>query len=212
LIDIKEGATQVADSQEITSPSPPLFGEQEDVITETVLSDSVTVKDNRWRIGTNLLYWAALSWNAGIEYSLNHRSSLSLTGACAWWSRLSHERVYRWMDAELSYHYCLRPNKRHSGFFIGAYAQTGSFEMMFGKKNRKGETVAGGISGGYRWLLNDRLSLHTELGLGYAYTDYRYAVSMDNTLIRQGREYHHYIGPTRAAVSLVYELNWRIRP
>lgn len=203
---------QVPDSQDSICYLPSLSSESDIVTTETSLSDSITVKDNLWRLGTNLLYWVALSWNAGIEYSLNNRSTLSLTGACAWWSRLSHERVYRWMDAELAYHYYLRPNKRHSGFFIGAYAQTGSFEMMFGKKNRKGETIAGGVSGGYRWLLNDRLALHVELGLGYAYTDYRYAVSMDNTLIRQGREYHHYIGPTRAAVSLVYELNWRTRP
>lgn len=163
-----------------------------------------------WSLTTNLLYWAALSWNGGVEYAWAERSALSLTAACAWWSKLSSERVYRWMDAELAYHYYVRPRECcHTGFFVGTYVQTGLFELMFGKKNRKGETIAAGLSAGYRWRLGDRLSLHTELGLGYAYTDYRYAVYMDNTLIRQGRNSHHYVGPTRASVSLVYKLNGR---
>lgn len=183
----------------------------DNLINGTHIPDSIIKEGSRWRLTTNLLYWVLLAWNGGIEYTLNNHSTLSLTGACAWWSHLSHERVYRWMDAELAYHYYFHADKRHSGFFIGGYAQTGLFEMMFGKKNRKGETLAGGISGGYRWLLNDRLSLHAELGLGYAYTDYRYAIYTDQTLIHQGRKYHHYIGPTRAAISIVYDLNWRKR-
>ena len=197
---------QIAEKQQFTPTV-----KADSLSIRTHIPDSIIEKGRRWYLTTNLLYWALLAWNAGIEYTLDNHSTLSLTSACAWWSRLNRERVYRWMDAELAYHYYFHADKRHSGFFIGGYAQTGLFEMMFSKKNRKGETLAGGISGGYRWLLNDHLSLHAELGLGYAYTDYRYATYIDETLIYQGHKYHHYIGPTRAAISIVYDFNRRKR-
>lgn len=164
---------------------------------------------SRWHLSTNLIYWAALAWNAGAEYSLTERQTLSLSGSCAWWSRLRSERVYRWMAGELAWHYYFRPGFRHAGFFAGAYVQTGEFELMFGRKNRKGEFTAGGLSGGYRRRIGSRLSLMAELGVGYMYIDYRYAVPVDGVLIRQGRNHAHYVGPTRLSLSLVYDLKCR---
>lgn len=166
---------------------------------------------SRWHISTNLLHWAALAWNGGLEYSLTDRSTIQLSGSCAWWSHLSHKRVYRWMTGELAYHYYLHKGFRHSGFFVGAYTQTGLFELMFGEKNRKGEFVSGGVTGGYRWRLKERMSLIAELGVGYMYIDYRYAVPIDGVLIRQGHNRASYAGPTRLSLSLVYDLKCKGR-
>lgn len=180
-----------------------------DSLLPTAMTETLPLSEEKpaqWRFTTNLAYWVALAHNAGVEYAFNDQQTLSLSGACAWWSKLARQRVYRWMVGELAYHHYFRHNYRHSGFFAGTYLQTGEFELMFGRKNRKGEFTAAGLCGGYRWRVGDHFSLHTELGIGYMYVDYRYAFDIDKTLIRQGRNYTHYIGPTRLSFSLVYHL------
>ncbi|MDO4309160.1 MAG: DUF3575 domain-containing protein [Prevotella sp.] len=170
------------------------------------ISPAILTKEkiSRWRITTNLIYWAALAHNGGMEYVLSDQQTLSLNGGCAWWSKLSNQRVYRWLAGELAFHHYFQRNYCHSGFFVGTYVQTGEFELMFGSKNRKGEFTAAGISSGYRWILGNRLSLHAELGVGYMYIDYRYAIDITGTLVSQGHNYTHYVGPTRLSLSLVY--------
>lgn len=178
---------------------------------DTILPAPAAGRPARWRISTNLLYWAGLAHNAGVEYDLNDRQSLTLSGACAWWSKLSRQKVYRWMAGELAFHHYFTPGRRHAGFFIGAYVQTGEFELMFGRKNRKGEFTGGGVCGGYRWIFRERLSLSAEAGIGYLYTDYQYALDLYGMLVRQGHNYSHYAGPTRLALTLAIDLKRRKR-
>lgn len=196
----------------VLPPPPPLPPLPADT-PGTFLPDKPGSRPSRWRAMTNLAYWAALAHNAGIEYAVSDRQTVSLGGACAWWSKLERQRVYRWMAGELVFHHYLRPARsyRHSGFFAGAYLQTGEFELMFGQKNRKGEFSAAGICGGYRQLLGDRFALHAEAGIGYMYIDYLYAASINGKLIRQGHNYAHYVGPTRLSLSIVYNFKSKRR-
>ncbi len=166
----------------------------------------LAVRPERWRLTTNLLYWAALAHNAGLEYALNAHSYLSLRGGCAWWRKLSDNKAYRWIIGELAYMYSFNSDYYHRGWQLGGYVQTGEFELMNGPKNRKGEFTAGGLAVGYRWKIKEHSSLHAELGLGYMYIDYRYAVPMDGRLIYQGRNYVHYWGPTRVSLSWIWHL------
>lgn len=162
---------------------------------------------SKWRITTNLLYWAALAHNGGIEYAVNDRYYFSLNGACAWWSKRSDYKAYRWIVGELAFNYCFKPQSDQCGPLAGIYIQTGEFEFMNGPKNRKGEFTGLGLSGGYRWKLNDRLYLNADIGIGYMYIDHRHAVPIEGRLIYQGHNYSHYFGPTKAAVSLIFSLN-----
>lgn len=206
----KENPHAVVTAEQAENVCPPLPS----VLLDTATSETPVFekeKPNRWRVTINLVYWAALAHNGGVEYALSDRQTLSLNGACAWWSKLSNQRVYRWMVGELAYHRCFRRDFNHNGFFAGVYVQTGEFELMFGSKNRKGEFTAAGICGGYRWNLGDRLSLHAELGVGYMYIDYRYAFDINGVLIRQGHNYAHYGGPTRLSLSLVYNFKSKKR-
>lgn len=168
------------------------------------------VKEERfrhWALSTNLVHWAALAHNLGIEYAFDSRNTLSLSGSCAWWSWLSKQKVYRWMVGELAYHHYLQDRKEPSGAFWGIYAQTGEFELMFSSRNRKGEFSAAGISGGYRWQIGRNLFMEAEAGLAYMYVDYRHALDINHVLIRQGSDHCHRILPSRISLSLVYKLN-----
>jgi hypothetical protein len=62
-----------------------------------------------------------------------------------------------------------------------------------------------GVSYGYHCILSPRLSMEFTVGLGYAYLDFD---KLRCTTCRQviGEEKIHYIGPTRAGLSLVYML------
>lgn len=164
-------------------------------------------KPVRWSITTNLLHWAALAHNVGVEYAINSNNTIGLSGSCAWFSNKSKHKVYRWMVGELSYHHYFRTHEAPLGGFVGLYAQTGEFEMMFSPRNRKGEFTSGGICGGYRWQIKKKLFVEAEAGVGYMYIDYRHALDINGVLIRQGRNYRNYVLPSRLAVSLIYRLD-----
>ena len=166
----------------------------------------VAVRPVRWGITTNIMHWLALAHNVGVEYAVNSQNVVGISGSCAWFSNKSKHKVYRWMVGELSYHHFFHKYDKPLGGFVGLYAQTGEFEMMFSPRNRKGEFTSGGICGGYRWQLKKKLFLEAEGGIGYMYIDYRHALDINGILIRQGRKYCHYVLPSRLAVTLVYRL------
>jgi hypothetical protein len=60
-----------------------------------------------------------------------------------------------------------------------------------------------GVSYGYHWILNSRVSMEFTVGLGYTYLKYE---KLRCTTCKQalGDENVHYFGPTRAGISLVY--------
>ena len=60
-------------------------------------------------------------------------------------------------------------------------------------------------AGGARIFVITRIGItETEIGLGYAYTRYdRYGCSGCGKKEASGRT-HHYVGPTKAAINLVY--------
>ncbi len=197
------------DTTETAVSSTPATKADSVVIPDEPAEDTValSVKPDRWRISTNLLYWAVLAHNAGVEYSIDEHSYLSLNGGCAWWRNLSDKKAWRWIVGELAYMRNFSPNKDNCGWQAGVYTQTGEFELMNGNTNRKGEFTSLGLSAGYRWKIKEHSALHAEVGLGYMYIDYRYAVPMSGRLIYQGRNYVHYWGPTRASLSWVWYLN-----
>ena len=68
----------------------------------------------------------------------------------------------------------------------------------------QGWFVGAGVGYGYAWILNRHLNLEAEIGVGYAYTRFdKFQCEGCGKKVETGRS-HHYVGPTKAAVSLVY--------
>ncbi len=64
--------------------------------------------------------------------------------------------------------------------------------------------AGGGISYGYAFILGRSWNLELEVGVGYNYTLYdRFECAGCGRKVEEGQE-HHYIGPTKAAINLVY--------
>ena len=165
---------------------------------------------------TNLVYDALLNVNAGIEIGLAPRWTLDLNADYNGWT-LSHNRKWKhWMvQPSARYWFC----DRFSGHFVGVHAHGGEYNVgglkndidIFGtnfsilsNSRFQGWFVGGGVSYGYAWALNKHWNIEAEIGLGYAYTRFdRYQCAGCGKKVESDKS-HHYVGPTKAAINLVY--------
>lgn len=165
---------------------------------------------------TNLLYDATATVNAGIEIGLAPRWTLDISGNFNDWT-MSHNRKWKhWLvQPEARYWFC----ERFSGHFIGIHAHGGEYNfgnLKHGIKflgsdfskltdNRyQGWYVGGGLSYGYAWILGKHWNLEAELGIGYIYTRFdKYPCAECGEKIEEDAS-HHYFGPTKLALSIVY--------
>ena len=165
---------------------------------------------------TNLLYDATATVNAGIEIGLAPRWTLDISGTFNDWT-MSHNRKWKhWLvQPEARYWFC----ERFSGHFIGIHAHGGEYNFGNLKNGIKflgsdfskltdnryqGWYVGGGLSYGYAWILGKHWNLEAELGIGYIYTRFdKYPCAECGEKIEEDAS-HHYFGPTKLALSIVY--------
>ena len=63
----------------------------------------------------------------------------------------------------------------------------------------------GGLSAGYQWVVSNRFNIEASLGIGYVHTRYdKYKCTTCGK--KEGKGDADYIGPTRAAISIIYML------
>lgn len=167
-------------------------------------------------VKSNLLSDVLLNPNVGVEIGLAPRWTLDVTGQLNAWD-LSHDRRWKhWaLQPEARYWFC----DRFGGHFVGLHAHGGQFNIggfdgrlnLFGTDARKladtryqGWFVGAGVAYGYAWVLGRHWNLEGEIGLGYSYTRYdRFRCAGCGKKTETGRS-HHYVGPTKAAINLVY--------
>ncbi len=167
-------------------------------------------------IKTNLLSDAFLNPNLGVEIGLAPKWTMDVTGQLNAWT-LSHDR--RWK------HWAVQPEARYwfcdcfAGHFLGVHLHGGQYNIggldlnanFLGTDFRKlkdsryqGWFVGAGVAYGYSWILDRHWNLEAELGVGYSYTRYdKYPCAKCGTKLEEDQP-HHYVGPTKAAINLVY--------
>lgn len=169
---------------------------------------------NSVAIKTNLLYDAFANANLGIEVGLAPRWSIDLSGDFNQWTVRDHKWKHWFVQPEARYWFC----DRFAKHFIGLHAIGGEFNVGHIRNNisflgtdfskltdyrYQGWAVGGGVAYGYAWLLGRHWNLEFELGFGYAYLNYdRFKCTGCGKKVGSGD--HHYVGPTKAAINLVY--------
>lgn len=164
---------------------------------------------------TNLLYDAATTVNAGVEFGLSPQWTFEVTGNYNNWT-MSHDRKWKhWLvQPEARYWFC----NRFIGHFLGFHAHGGKYNVgnldndisflgtdfsMLSDSRYQGWFVGAGVAYGYSWVLGRHWNLEFELGIGYAYSKFdRYPCATCGERLDKGD--HHYLGPTKAAVNLIY--------
>lgn len=166
-------------------------------------------------IKTNFLYDATATVNAGVEIGLAPKWTLDLSGNLNAWSKNEHTKWKHWMvQPEARYWFC----DRFSRHFIGAHLIGGAFNFgninnnlsflgsnfsILSDKRYQGYAFGCGVAYGFAFVLSKHLNLELEAGVGYVYLDYEtYECDGCGRWVADNR--HHYVGPTKAAVNLVY--------
>jgi hypothetical protein len=163
---------------------------------------------------TNLLYDATATPNLGMEIGIGKKHSMQVFyGLHPWSFGHGEDQKYlkHWVvNPEWRYWFCHRFN----GSFIGIHAFGGQYnaaniKMPFGwwddlQDHRfEGWYVGGGVSYGYQWVLSKHWNFEAAIGVGAAYIDYdKFNCGTCGKKVDDGHKI--YVGPTKAALSLVY--------
>ncbi len=163
--------------------------------------------DNRNQIGlylrANLLRWATLTPDLGLELRFKQRYALVVNGSWTSWSWNDKDRRYALREIAPEFRYYI--GKKCRGY-VGAMYKVGAFNYKFSEYGKQGNILGGGITGGYALPLNRCLSLDFSLGLGYLHANYdRYNV-IDGVRVHQGRGEKDWWGPISAAVTLTWKI------
>lgn len=155
---------------------------------------------------TNLLYDITTTFNLGLEVGLGPRMTLDISGNYNPWRFHDYRLKHGLIQPELRYWTC----EKFNGHFFGLHGFYGSYNvggLPFNSNIRhnryQGHLYGGGLSYGYQWILNDHWNLEASIGLGYAYIKYKkYPCEDCGEMIK--KDHRNYIGPTKAAISLIY--------
>jgi hypothetical protein len=163
-----------------------------------------------WAIKTNLIYDATSTINVGMEFRLNNCLTLELPLNINLWTfdnnvKFKHYLVQPelryWIHESFNGHF-LGTHLHYARFNAGGINVPNAFPLL--KDNRLDGNLYGfGFSYGYQWYLGKRWSMEATFGFGYAYADYGIYGCRECDQ-QTGRGYHHYFGPSKLGLSVLY--------
>lgn len=151
----------------------------------------------------NLLRWATLTPDLGLEWHISDRWSVGVNGSWTSWTWRDKERRYALWEVAPEVRYYMGKERRG---YLGLLFKTGAFNYKFSETGRQGDLLGGGLTGGYILPIGKRLSLDFSLGLGYLNADYEKYTVIDGVRVRQGSETRDWWGPVHAGITLKWNL------
>lgn len=186
------------------------------IVSICLVVASLTASAQNVVVKTNLLYDITATSNLGIEFKVAPKWTVDISGNLNAWTFSDNKKWKHWvLQPEARYWLC----ERFNGHFVGAHLVGGIYNMGnwntdftflgtdFGqlKEHRyEGWLVGAGIAYGYHWMLGRHWSVEAEIGIGYVYTQAdKYECPRCGEQLENNKP-HHYVGPTKAAVNLIY--------
>ncbi len=211
-------------AEEVTKPTPPAEAATsicDDEVTAAAEDDSEEQGEQRslkFALKTNLLYDLLLTPNIELEIPIGDWWSVTGEWIFPWWVTKNNGYALQILSGQLEGRYwfgdrAIKPQL--TGWFAGFYAGGGLYDLQWKNNGYQGEFyIAAGLSGGYAHTINRSGSLRMEysLGVGYMKTDYSYYEGKEDNefLVWQHDGRYTWIGPTKAEVSLVWFIDWKI--
>ena len=157
----------------------------------------------RLALRANLLRWATLTPELGLEWRINSSWGIVANGSWTSWSWNGKDRRYALWEVMPEVRYYIGEKKAG---YVGAMFKAGQFNYKLSETGKQGDLIGGGITGGYQLKLNKALSMDFNLGLGYLNADYEKYKVIDGVRVRQGKESKDWWGPVSAGVTLVWTI------
>lgn len=215
--------------EKVSATPPVLLTKVEDFIPPT---DNITIHDTIYvqvpwcpekpfymGVRTNILYDALLVPNVGVEYYLGRDWSIVADWMYGWWKKDQSHWYWRAYGGSL----VLRKwfgkaamDKPLTGHHLGIYGQIFTYDFETGGRGYMGgkpggtlwdkANYAAGLEYGYSLPIARRLNIDFTIGLGYWGGTYYEYKPMGDCYVWQSTKQRHWLGPTKAEISLVWLL------
>lgn len=175
---------------------------QQNTLADTPSETKIT-NDYHLSLRANLLRWATLTPDLGLEWRICPSWGIAVNGSWTSWSWSDKDRRYALWEVAPEVRYYMGEKK---AWYLGAMFKAGQFNYKLSETGKQGDLMGGGITAGYQLRLNKALDLDFNLGLGYLNADYEKYEVIDGVRVRRGNETKDWWGPINAGVTLVWKL------
>ena len=175
---------------------------QQNKLVDTPSETKIT-NDYHFSLRANLLRWATLTPDLGVEWRICPSWGIAVNGSWTSWSWNDKDCRYALWEVAPEIRYYMGEKK---AWYLGAMFKTGQFNYKFSETGKQGDLMGGGITAGYQLRLNKALALDFNLGLGYLNADFEKYEVIDGVRVRRGNETKDWCGPINAGVTLVWKL------
>lgn len=175
---------------------------QQNTLADTPSETKITT-DYHLSLRANLLRWATLTSDLGLEWRICPSCGIAVNGSWTSWTWSDKDRRYALWEVAPEVRYYMGEKK---AWYLGAMFKAGQFNYKFSEAGKQGDLMGGGITAGYQLRLNKALALDFNLGLGYLNADFEKYEVIDGVRVRCGNETKDWWGPINAGVTLVWKL------
>ena len=175
---------------------------QQNTLADTPSETKIT-NDHHLSLRANLLRWATLTPDLGLEWRICPSWGIAVNGSWTSWSWSDKDRRYALWEVAPEVRYYMGEKK---AWYLGAMFKAGQFNYKLSETGKQGDLMGGGITAGYQLRLNKALALDFNLGLGYLNADFEKYEVIDGVRVRRGNETKDWCGPINAGVTLVWKL------
>ena len=171
-------------------------------LTDTPSETKITT-DYHLSLRANLLRWATLTPDLGVEWRICPSWGIAVNGSWTSWTWSDKDHRYALWEVAPEVRYYMGEKK---AWYLGAMFKAGQFNYKFSEAGKQGDLMGGGITTGYQLRLNKALTLDFNLCLGYLNADFEKYEVIDGVRVRRGNETKDWCGPINAGVTLVWKL------
>jgi hypothetical protein len=175
---------------------------QQNTLASTPSETKIT-NDHHLSLRANLLRWATLTPDLGLEWRICPSWGIAVNGSWTSWSWSDKDRRYALWEVTPEVRYYMGEKK---AWYLGAMFKAGQFNYKLSETGKQGDLMGGGITVGYQLRLNKALDLDFNLGMGYLNADFEKYEVIDGVRVRCGNETKNWCGPINAGVTLVWKL------
>jgi len=175
---------------------------QQNTLADTPSETKITT-DYHLSLRANLLRWATLTPDLGVEWRICPSCGIAVNGSWTSWTWSDKDRRYALWEVVPEIRYYMGEKK---AWYLGAMFKAGQFNYKISETGKQGDLMGGGITTGYQLRLNKALALDFNLGLGYLNADFEKYEVIDGVRVRRGNETKDWWGPINAGVTLVWKL------
>ena len=175
---------------------------QQNTLADTPSETKITT-DYHLSLRANLLRWATLTPDLGLEWRICPSWGIAVNGSWTSWNWSDKDRRYALWEVAPEIRYYMGEKK---AWYLGGMFKAGQFNYKLSETGKQGDLMGGGFTAGYQLRLNKALALDFNLGLGYLNADFEKYEVIDGVCVRRGNETKNWCGPINAGVTLVWKL------